>query len=242
MNDYFIEPEWLAAVRGTLFYYPAAMHDCLEPITVFQEQIDTFWFCDKNYAAGLSLPPALPSESGFHLIKSKKEGAVHARLERRLDSSGRTYAFLEPSRLKEIYERQDGRQLLIVRRRGFGQIAITREFGEKSLGVFMHRRDSMGEAGSGVFFLANSNARYEPCGRLFEKLSKILSEKSLVISDGSNSRIPWVSKFHNSDKSGDDAYLHHRGRQYRYCGFQWVCVGWLSNKYGPTLVWGLTRN
>lgn len=208
---------------------------------MLQDYIDTFWFCDTHYQAALNLPPVLLPDSGFRIVQAKKDGVVGARSENRKDSLGLTYKFLKPSRLNETYERLDGYRISVIRRRGYGQIAISAEFCSSSIGVFMHRRDSPGDGGSKVFFLGNFNARYAPCGRLFDQLSLKLTDRSLIISDGSNSTIPWVKRFHDKRIGGSEAYRKHSGKEYEYGCFRWRCVGWLSNKYGPTLVWGLTR-
>jgi hypothetical protein len=233
----------LEAVRGKALFYPAAGSDYNEALKVFQDHIDTFWFCDKAYPAGLNLPPVLTSNDGFLLIQSQKSGAPNATCEIRL-ANGRTYRFLEPSKLIEAYERTDGRQLTVIRRRGFGQIALSTEFTERALGVFMHRGDSPGESGSNIYFLSNKKADYEPCGRLFEKIGHCLADQALIISDGSNTSIRGLRRFHERkqrDTRGSEAFSYHQGRNFTFGGFVWTCVGWLSAKNGPTLVWGVTR-
>jgi hypothetical protein len=232
--------DWMEAVREATFFYPAAGSDYLEPLTIFQDHIDTFWFCDVGYANGLDLCAVLPKDE-FRIIQREKSGAPTAIKERRKAENGLCYWFLLPSKLIESYERTDGRRLTVVRRRGFGQIALSEEFDDCSIGVFMHRGDSPGEAGSNVYFLANKKTRYERCGRLFDKLARRLKGKALIISDGSNSSIGWLRRFHHKSNAGHEAFSRYEGRLFNYGGFLWTCVGWLSGKNGPTLVWGLTR-
>lgn len=241
MTDSFIEPSWLSAVEGTRFYYPAAYFDHSEALEVFQDVIDEFWFADPHYPAGLNLAPALEGKPQFRLLEVSKTGAIHARLEQRKDVRGRPFNDLEPSRLIERYEREDGRHLTVVRRRGYGQIGLVEEFSEKGLGVFMHRGDSGGESGSGVWFLDNRRADYEPCGMLFDKLASRLADESLIVSDGSNCGIRTLKTFHNRDVAGEDAFNQLKGNGFDFRGFHWTCVGWLGRRYGPTLVWGLQR-
>lgn len=241
MSEFFIEPQWLTAVAGTRFYYPAAYLDHSEALEAFQDVIDEFWFADPHYAPGLNLAPALGGHPEFILLNAEKSGVINARLESRRSPSGKSYRFLEPSRLIEHYERTDGRKLTVVRRRGFGQIGLMEEFPEKGLGIFMHRGDSDNESGSGVWFLANRKASYAPCGMLFDKLASRLSDESLIVSDGSNSRINRLRTFLNKDVSGEAAFNHHQGQDFEFRGFHWSCVGWLGKRYGPTLVWGLKR-
>ena len=212
----------------------------MEPIQVLCGSVQNFWFCDKNYKANLHLPYALEKNSQLRIVSSIQNGAVGATLERRIDSRGKPYNFLEPSRLIERYQ-NDHLTLTVTRRRGFGQIALTREFDDGTIGVFMHRGDSGGDGGSGGFYLSNRKSSYEPCSHLFRKLENKLMDHSMIISDGSNSCIEWVRRFHFKDVSGESAYLHHSDKCYQYGSFNWKCIGWLKMRYGPTLAWGLTR-
>ena len=241
MNDNYIMPEWLEAVRGTTFFYPCAYEDHAEPLAVFGDIIDEFWFGDTNYCADLNMTSALNGRSGHRLVSCEKSGSLNKKIENRTDDDGRPYRYLLPSKRIETYERTDGRRLTVIRRRGFGQMALTNEFQQRSIGVFMHRGDSAGESGSNVYFLANLPSRYEPCARLFEKLSWCLTDKALIISDGSNACIRNVRKFHDSNLDGCEVFERLREVNFTFGQFRWSCVGWLGRRYGPTLVWGLTR-
>ena len=242
MNRPFIEPNWLEAIRGTILYYPAAMHDTQTLLDVFMDYIDTYWFCDVNYHPDLQLPQVLSKDQGFEIISSVKDGAVGAPRLRHTDAQGQEYPYLEPSRLYEIYQRTDGKRISIVRRRGYGQMGIVKEFDAKTIGVFVHRGDSPGEGGSNVHFLSNRVTRYEPCGMLFDKLSEKLRQTALVVTDGSNTRIPWLNRFNWSrEMTGERAYKEHQGMKYIFGAYEWRCVGYLEKRYGPTLVWGLTQ-
>lgn len=243
MTERYIAPEWLAAIRDTIFLYPAADLDHSEAIAVFQAHVETFWFCDINYPAGLELAPAIRESHQVRLVDQKKVGPVSASIERRTDARGREYRFLPPSKLIETYNRVDDGHLTVIRRRGFGQIALSAEFEDRSIGVFMHRGDSRGEGGSNAFFLANKEKCYEPCSNLYDKLSRRLADRALVISDGSNTSLKVLSRFYRAEMEGSDAYRYHQenGTNFTFGEFQWTCVGWLGKGYGPTLVWGLTR-
>jgi hypothetical protein len=241
MSDFFVEPSWLNAVKGTRFYYPAAYLDHMEALEVFQDVVDEFWFADSHYPADLRIEPALGKESIFRLLEVERNGAINARQEQRQDLLGHSFNYLEPSRLIERYEREDGRKITVVRRRGYGQIGLMEEFAEKELGVFMHRGDSNNDGGSGVWFLSNRKARYQPCGLLFDKLATRLADESLIVSDGSNCAIKEVKKFYFKNVTAEHAYNHFQGCNFDFGGFHWRCVGWLGERYGPTLVWGLMR-
>jgi hypothetical protein len=237
LAEFYVSPDWLEATRGSMLFYPAAGSDYAEALAIFQDYVDTFWFCDIAYPGDVMFP------ANLRLVARRQSGYPMAVIESRIDKDKRPYNFLEPSKLVETYERADGRQLAVIWRKGFGQIALSKEFNDRSLGVFMHRGDSPGEGGSNVYFLANKKARYEPCSNLFDKLARRLKDKALIISDGSNSSIRRrrLRRFHNKPVEGREAFSYHQGRTFSFGGFDWTCVGWLSKKNGPTLVWGLTR-
>jgi hypothetical protein len=126
----------------------------------------------------------------------------------------------------------------VNRRRGFGQYALTNEFSDASIGVFVHRGDSPGEGGSNVYYLANRARDHEPCSNLLAKLVTKLAHRALIVSDGSNSRCRKLKRFHCcNDVSGNEAFAQMKSERICFGGLNWRCVGYLSNKYGPTLVW-----
>jgi hypothetical protein len=113
----------------------------------------------------------------------------------------------------------------VVRRRGFGQIALS-EFAPGSIGVFIHRGDSPGESGSNVYFFSDLNSRHEPCGHLFPKLVRGVSDKALVISDGSNVRFNMLKR--QCRLNGIDrriGYESHIEHPFDLGGLRWNCVG-----------------
>lgn len=79
-----------------------------------------------------------------------------------------------------------------------GQIGLVKEFSEGSIAVFMHRGDSAGESGSNVYYLSNKTSRYEGCGNRFDKIGYGLKDRALIISDGSNTSIRPLRRFHSS--------------------------------------------
>jgi hypothetical protein len=105
----------------------------------------------------------------------------------------------------------------------------------------VHRGDSVGESGSNVFFLGNRKCDHEPLSNLFNKLACKLSDHALVITDGSNARPKFLRKFHNTETLGFGAFSELRKQHFSYGNFDWICVGYVEQRYGPTLVWDLTR-
>ena len=238
----FIDPESLSALRGRRLFYPCAGHDYSEFLALFADHIDEFHFCDTcTYCDLRHLRYPFSNPELYPLIDKKIEGDPIARME---DSSeARPYRYLRPGSLIEIYERaRDGRRLKVVRRRGFGQYALA-EFPNRSIGIFVHRGDRpvRGEGSSGVFFLANRKLDHEPLSNLFDKLTLRLADRALVISDGSNTCIKFLkAKFHNAT-TGAEAFERLRHEPRPFGAFDWRCVGYVSKKNGPTLVWDVMR-
>ncbi len=238
MTDWFIPGAWLASISGKTLLYPCGGMDWAEPIDIFSNYVSDFIFSDINYPQGLKLTPATGND--FKLTGSLIEGDPKSTMERRRENEF-WFRHLSPSVLVERYERHvDGRAITVKRRRGFGQYAI-RDLPDRSLGVFMHRGDSPGEAGSNVFFLANKIRRHEPCSRLLEKIEAKFADQAIVLSDGSNSRLKFLRKYHNSPMLGPDAWAAMGGKRFLTANFSWECIGFAGRRYGPTLAWGLTR-
>ena len=237
----YIEPDWLELSNGKSFFYPAAGSDFSDAIDMFHEYVPSFLFCDTRYSRGLNLPAIQINAASYKLVRSEKLGNVHAELQSKRDERGKSYRSLEPSKLIETYRRNDGREICIVRRRGYGQMGIM-EFQEHEIGVFMHRGDSAGEGGSKVRFLANKKQRFLPSSNLFDKLAPKFAEHPIIISDGSNSDISVLAKYHRVEIAGDAIYKEIANQEFQQYGFTWRCIGWLTPRYGPTLIWGLRRN
>lgn len=232
MDSFYVDPDWLGAVRGGLFYYPASGGDLKEPIKCFSGHLNAFHFCDIGYLeldrlrTPLKTPPTQISYSG----------PLKASLERRFG-----YRHIEPGKRVETYQRQGEEPLIVVRRRGFGQMGLA-EFPERSISVFMHRGDSQGEGGSNIWFFSDRDSRYPPLARLFSTLQSRLLDRALVVTDGSNTSKAFLKRFNfGSGVSGEQAYLAHRGQTYIHGRLSWESVGWLSDRYGPTIVWGVTK-
>jgi hypothetical protein len=236
--SFFVDPEWLDAIRGKIFFYPAAGCDWREPFDVFADHIDTFWFADINYCKGLRMRPVQGVKSRFRLLLSNVSGEPEAAMEWR---DG--HRSLLPSRLHQTYECVgDGRRVTVVRRRGFGQYALSEEFADGSIGVFMHRGDSPGEGGSNTYYLANMRSSHKPLSNLFDKLSRKLANRALIVSDGSNCDIKEIRKWHLQLRvAGFDAFKQARAQGFDRWGWSWKCVGYLGEGYRPTFIWGLTR-
>ena len=231
LYDWHVDEGWLQTVRGGAFYYPASGQDIMEPIRCFSEYLQDFHFCDIGYQELDRLEPALRTPP-FRISYS---GPRKAALEWRIG-----YRHLIPGKRVETYERPHENPINLVRRRGFGQMGLA-EFPKSTISVFMHRGDSTGEGGSNLWFFSDRDSRHPPLSRVFSTLQSRLRDRALIITDGSNTWKEFLRRYHGSELSSREAYLEHRGKIYTHGQLKWKCVGWLSRRYGPTLVWGVTK-
>lgn len=241
MTGYFVPADALAAIGGRVLFYPSAGSDWSEALTAFADAIDEFRFVDINYE--FTGHDAVLVAGGYSRIRRTLIGPTHSTAVARSSESGIPYRDLEPAWFTERYERcADGRQFTVIRRRGFGQYAI-RELADRSVGVFMHRGDSLGDGGSNTYYLANRRRDHEPLSNLFSKLAVKLADRALIISDGSNTRKRFINRYHFcTEIEGSHAYEREKDRTHFFGGFTWKCVGYLGNRYGPTLVWLIVRD
>jgi hypothetical protein len=243
-RNFSIPDRWLQAVKGRTLYYPSAWKDYADVLAAFSSYIDEFVFCDIHYPRGMHLEHALTLQDGFKLLSKTISGDPRSTMMTVGD-----HREIEPANLTEFYERvRDKRKFSIRRRRGFGQYGLL-EFPSRSLSIFLHRGDSQVESGSNVFYLADLDARHEPCGHLQSKVLERLKDISMIISDGSNvvfNHEPGVylsqlTKFTNTNVPCDVAFREMSGTTFNHGGFQWECIGYMGRRNGPAFVWGLTR-
>jgi hypothetical protein len=104
-----------------------------------------------------------------------------------------------------------------------------------TLGVFFYRGDTLGhgEGSSGVPWLGEE---------LFAKVLDRLVDGGLVVTDGSN----WsadgprpLATFYEKLGIGDEAVA--RSEPFAWGGRRFCCVAYVGERYGPTLVWQVTR-
>lgn len=102
------------------------------------------------------------------------------------------------------------------------------------IGVFFFRGDrpGKGEGSSGVMWLANP---------LLEKVLKLLVPGGLFVTDGSNQKEPGISemaRFHNQKNVKEESVSIALPFEYQNRWFE--CVGYVGQRYGPTLMWRVT--
>jgi len=234
-----IPAECLKEVEGKQFFYPCALHDTEEAVRTFWPWIRDFMFTDIHYGTLSQLEPFNPPP-GLVRAGTMIDGTDNGPSQMVTDGVLQ-YRHVDPAIRLETFMTDQAQTLTIRRRHGFGQYSLLEQFADRSIGVFMHRGDSPGEAGSNTFFLGNVRKDHEPLSDLWAKLSQKLADTALIVSDGSNTRFRFLKRFHHRAIDGVMAFRAMHGRSWVRGGFKWQCVGFMENRYGPTLVWKVQR-
>ncbi len=106
-----------------------------------------------------------------------------------------------------------------------------RELHEDGFEIGNHTRDHVGITNATV-------------DRLAEQLDGIAfrwANIAIVISDGSNTTIKRLRRFHNLTLLGIDAFTKTQEMNFSRVGVLWTCICWMKRRYASTLAWGLTR-
>jgi hypothetical protein len=165
-------------------YYPCAGQDWREILGLFGPQVRTFQFCDLAYQFDTGWSAHWPEGWALGPDPWCVDGPMVGRV-LRLNA----FRHVRPATLQgTVRHLPSGRQVALSFRRGFGQYGL-HEIPDGSLDVFVHRGDSLGEGGSGVWFLANMTARHQPLSRLLDVIGAKLRYPALIGSDGSNTRL-----------------------------------------------------
>ena len=218
----------LDAVRGAALFYPSAGEDWREPLELFAPAIAEFWFVDvASFARRPAdvVEPLIRHSAVFDFQEFSLSGPALAPLERRVDpSSGRSYPFVEPCTVTEVYvHRPTKTRIRVHRRRGFSQRSISMV---PDMSVFFHRGDSPADGGSNVHWLSN---------RWISTVLCRLRDGGVVVTDGSLADARQLRRFHRHDVAPELAF--ERATSFNKWGRRWTCVGWGGTRYGPTLIW-----
>jgi hypothetical protein len=242
-EEVIIDEESLKRIEGTTLFYPCSGEDVFVPLRIFSPTVSDFWFVDVAYfrndvAYCWKGKPAdqvkgvLSADHAYKLVEQTIEGLPTAGMEIRTSpNTGKCYEHLEPCVLTETYyHARTGKSVKVHRRRGFGACAFDRVI--SSLGVFFYRGDSEGDGGSGYHWLWPQSLR--------AVLGKLVSG-GLIVTDGSQ---------HDSRKYRE-LWKHHRtevGKEamqsvkpFTRDGCSFTCVGYVGQRYGPTLIWRVTK-
>ena len=200
----------------TLFY-PSADRDIELPVTTFLPYVDHFWFVDSSYRL---TAPLLKEFEEYRLRKSRFEVR-----------EGLTLRHEQPFQVRishETYSIPDSERLFSVhacKGLGYDTFRVAIKNVGKKLSVFFYRGDSPGDGGSRFYWLRTPTIRY-----LFEQLDPT----AIVVSDGSNAQSPFAEFHRNTEVKDAAADL---ARPFRIADRDLRCVGYLGERYGPTLVW-----
>lgn len=223
---------------GALFY-PCSGADLIAPIMMFEPFIKDFWFVDKAYFSprhqntrhlGLDvdahdLPPILKDEDAYERISKTIEGPP---------SWERSNLDIEPCVLTEGYIHTLRKNTFNVNlRRGYGVSALRTDI--PRISVFYYRGDSEGEGGSGTQWLNSLH---------FSDVLRKMHSGGLIVTDGSQTcGSKQYAKFatFSRSSSGYETFIENRETFYDLQGNKFECVGFAGHRYGPTLIWQLTK-
>lgn len=183
---------------GNVFVYPCAGMDVVQPISEFGMQFDTLLFVDLGYQFGSGFH--LPKIDGWNELKDSVliEGPKFSSI-KTFRSGKHCRKEIEPAWRRSLYQHaKSGRCVNIVFRRGFGQYAL-QEIADGTLGMFLHRGDSLCEGGSGICYLSNRRMKHAPLSNLLNTIKSKLATPGLIGSDGSNTSIDELYKSGNED-------------------------------------------
>ncbi len=205
--------------EGNLFY-PCSGKDFIIPIESFLPWISSFWFVDVNYNS----QPALKDLSGYRLLKQSSYNLAGKSLNSRYPYEIKIFR-------QEYQHNKSNQQFTISKCRGRGYDAFRSviKLNKLPLSIFFYRGDSQGESGSGFYWLKKPRL-----GNILE----VLEDGGLVVTDGSNCHTKYFEseRFHGKDNiSGKEAF--DMAKSFSFANRQFQCIGYLDNKYGPTLIW-----
>lgn len=233
-----LDKDAMQGIAGKSFFYPCAWEDWYEPLDAFGALVDEFYFVDVGYRFS---DPVRIKNARWTLLPEHSELRGPAIDFMRIKHEGRrTFRDIRPAWLCERYlDAGSGQSVTVIRRRGFGQIALD-ELPDNSLGIFCHRGDSSTEGGSATWFLANRKASHPPLARLFDKIKRKLAYPALIVSDGSNTSIRQLCApcFARDGEVSRDTSID----EFDHFGLHWKHVGELNvDAHRRTLVWRVER-
>jgi hypothetical protein len=220
MTQYSLPIEVLEQLQAGNLFYPSSGSDLATPIEVFSTWLSDFWFVDSAYTG----KPLLRENPHYQLIDSQYKSLQGTTMKRGTQFEVEVY--------HETYERkQDQRRITIhqCRGRGYDAFRIFLKSRGASLSVFFYRGDSQGEGGSGFYWLKNDRLR---------NVLEVLEDGGLIVSDGSNA-ICQLSTFHRCTDLG--RMVLEKVQPFTFANRRFECIGYLGERYGPTLVWQVKK-
>ena len=205
-------------LKSRRLFYPSAGSDFSTPIASFLPYIDEFWFADINY----DLTKPLLTQKDYQLNSrhpSKLSGTTLRRNEPfTVEVSSESYTHLPTSRVFLAN---------VCCGRGYDTFRVAFQDTKRLLSVFFYRGDSPGEGGSGFRWLRKPMLKY---------VLAQLDPHAIIVSDGSCA-MRNLSQFHGDGSVGIGAVSKSKSFKYRERHFE--CIGYLGERYGPTLAWSV---
>ena len=222
---------------GALFY-PCSGNDLTMPLEMFSGHLSDLWFVDRGY-----FTPGHQDTSSYQLdldaneVNLKLDSHQYESLLKVIigpSSSERGNRHIEPCVMTQTYKNiQQNNVFNVHLRRGYGVSALERDI--RRISVFFYRGDSEGGGGSGTQWL---NSRH------FSLVLNKMVNEGLIVTDGSQScGSKQYAKFatFSRNSEGYEEYINNRETFYDNQGNHFECVGYAGHRYGPTLIWKLTK-
>lgn len=248
LNKPLFDPSILESLACRKLFYPCSGSDWIHPILLFAPQIRDFWFVDVNYFSRCSpeqTPPLLCESPAYQHLDSIVTMPDLPPEDWQQDNK---YRGMPPYILTETYlHRRSGEIITIHRHRRRGPSALRKEIDR--LGIFFYRGDSNDGGGSGTVWLSAARRWTKPSrGRkalIHEVLDKLVNG-GLIVTDGSigdnHQSNPYrhFYKYHGNRSVGREVVQEVQPFE-DLLGNKFECVGYAGQRYGPTLVWRVTK-
>lgn len=201
---------------NSVLFYPCCGSDLAEPMK-FLDYIDIFWFVDFGSIPDIKL--LQHTLQNWRLIHTRKQELAH------LSDDWSSVCF------QYKYQKIGSEKAVTINCvKGKGVTTMKRNI--QNIKVFFYRGDSLGEGGSGTWWLSTS---------IFPKLIERLAFDGYIVTDGSNctDHTPWgrrLRQFHRNDEIDLDEAVK-LSKPFKAFGRRFMCVGNAGRRYGPTLIW-----
>lgn len=224
----------------TTLYYPCCGRDWSDPLRLFGPWVRHLRLVDthRRFGSGSKFGRLSPSEyPEWKFLHREREEEATDTDDLGAGSGGEAPATREgPVTVSEVYRhRPTGREVTLHWTRMDGRQALDR-FAD-SLGVFFHRGDGgpckhPGEGASGSHWL---------CKAWLTPVLHRLVNHGFIVTDGScGEEYPELSRFHR-DNTVDGARAVREAQDFTVDGFDFQCVGFAGPRYGPTLIWQVSK-
>lgn len=213
-----------------VFYGPCSGRDLPIVFRLCGDRINHFTFCDLSYGhRDTSAASAVPQD---WIMVSRVMGLDEKQPTKTSRYNGNR--LIRPTVVREVWRRPNGTEVMVELRRDLAEDVLVQQFTSKSISIFLHHKDGVGEGGSNLWFLgSNSSGDVGHDGTaLLEILADRLAHGAIVITDG---------------QLTDSGFR--RSRPFRSQGIEWTPLGivddglslgrttlaWRANRVGDTL-------